>query len=841
MSSQAILAQNSQSVETSESIYEHWFYAFDSVRQNVMNKAGGDFDIFAQFSALSIDSLRGDFLKKIGSGKVTLENIRNYDDTLAKELNKLYEKYRFIKKEFPSSVEEFSIKSKPGYLTGPCDSACDNIDFESGNLSGWNAYYAFNASTVSGTVINNVTGGPAGPVTQAANDLLTSTVGYYNSSVGPNPNPDYQISITSGSRGDALVPSVPVVSPFGGHYSVMLGDSTQVNSGVAILSQTFQVSRSNANFTYQYAVFLANPGSPYYEQPFFKIFFIDQTGDTIPFCGEYTVVSGNGTQQFDSITYTPTYSNGTPFVVYYKNWTTVNVPLKKYIGQCITVVFEAGDCSPGGHFGYAYIDASCSPLQILSSSQFFCGQDSISLNGPSGESKYNWTGPSGGIISNNTSQNIEIDSAGTYTLVITPVTGSSCNDTLTISIGKKPGPPPNPNFSADTVCVGMPTSFTNESNPIGGADFYWDFYNMGTYQDSAINPTWTYNLPGTYMVKLQEDVNGCGTDTLITVVVDPAIIGAFTDNSVCPKDTVFFTNTTTGANSFEWNFGNAASGIQNTSTSVNPYHIYDSSGAYTVALIAKNHQCIDTIIQTVSILPVGNRTLAGPEKICSGNFAQISASGADNYIWSTGATTSTINVDPGTSTSYFCVMRNADGCIDTAYDVVRVNSTPTLTACCDTSLTPSQNTQLSTNGTAGTYSWSPLYGLSCYTCDNPIASPPYTTTYTVALTSDSGCVVTQLITIDVSCGEVFVPDIFSPNGSGYNNILYVRSPCIEQMVFMVFDRWGNRVFESESQDIGWDGHHNHEPMPAGTYVWRVTATLLDGTKIEKKGNVTLIR
>lgn len=825
-------------IEDFENIYAHWGQVLDSLKQSPAFPLN-DFKVFTRFSSTRLDSLRGVFMERINTMEITLKNAREYDDTIAMELNVLYKKYLKIKNEFPSSINEFT-SNKPPFLSAQCDSACNNIDFESGNLAGWNAYYAFNASTLGGTNITNITGGVAGAVTQAANDVLTSTVGFYNNTVGPSPSPDYQINITSGSRGDAIIPSIPVVSPFGGHYSVMLGDSTQVNYGVAILSQTFLVTSSNANFTYQYAVLLANPPAHgYYQQPFFRIFFINQSGDTIPLCGQYTVVSGQGTQQFDSIIYNDL-SLGETYTVFYKNWTTVNVPLKKYIGQCITVVFESGDCSQGGHFGYAYVDASCSPLAILSSSQFFCGQDSISLTGPAGESGYKWTGPAGGLLSSDMARNIEIDSSGTYTLVITPVTGASCNDTLTINIGKKPGPPPNPSFVADTVCIGMATTFTNKSNPIAGGNFDWDFYNIGNYQDSATNPTWTYNLPGVYTVKLHEDVNGCGTDTLIKVVVDSLINLSFTDNSVCPKNPIAFTNTSSGAASFKWNFGDTASGSNDSSIIAAPSHIYNQSGTYTVTLIGNNHECTDTLIETVTVLPEGSRILTAPEKICSGNSTQITAGNSSRYIWNTGATTSSISVNPATTTSYYCIMTTSDGCVDTAYNTVVVNSTPTLTVCCDTSLSPGESVQLTANG-IGEYTWAPDYELSCTSCDNPIASPLYTITYTVTLTSDSGCAATQLITIDVGCGSVFVPEIFSPNNDGHNDILYVRSPCIESMIFMVFDRWGNRVFESKSQDIGWDGHHNGRPMDAGTYVWRLNATMRDGTKIFKKGNVTLIR
>ena len=273
-------ADNS-STENFENTYIHWFFALDKTRlTNSISRS--DFDLFTRFSQKAIDSVRADFIRRIGNNEITTSNVGKYESVLEKAIFSLYGKYETIKELYPSSVDEFRNVKAP-YLSSNCNSACNNIDFESGNLSGWNAYYGVNESSTTGNNIALITGGPAGAVTHAANDALTSTPGYYNSgSVGPNPSPDYQINITSGSRGDAIIPSIPVVSPFGGQYSVMVGDSTLVNYGVAILSQTFLVGTSNANFTYQYAVFLANPIHNYYQQPFFKVAVLDGSGDTIP-------------------------------------------------------------------------------------------------------------------------------------------------------------------------------------------------------------------------------------------------------------------------------------------------------------------------------------------------------------------------------------------------------------------------------------------------------------------------------------------------------------------------------------------------------------------------------
>jgi len=613
-------------------------------------------------------------MNKIGTGKITEENITTYEDILGKNFSALYKNFQKIEQLYPSSVDEYRNYRAP-MLSQLCDSACTNVDFESGNLSGWYAYYGVNESSSNGNSFNitNITGGLAGAVKHAANDVLTSTNGFYvplnQGCFGPNPTPDYQVNITSGSRGDALVPSIPVVSPYGGHYSVMLGDSTEINYGVSILSQTFKVGAFNANFTYQYAVFLANPQHYFFQQPFFKIALIDQNGDTIPHCGEYVVVSGSkGTQSFDSI---PKYNypfGCEQFTVYYKNWTMVNVPLTKYIGQCVTVVFEVGDCAAGGHFGYAYIDASCSPLKIQASSPNFCGQDSITLTGPAGEGHYFWTGPTKSIRGSDTLRQINVDSVGTYTLVVTPFTGATCNDTITIKIGKKAGPPPNPNFKGDTVCVGALTTFTNTSNPLNGANFYWDFYNTGTLEDSTVNATWQYNGPGTYVVNLQEVYNGCGADKLITVVVDSDITPLFLADTACAGDTVRFTNLSTGATSYQWNFGDPSSGNQNTSAKINPYHIYKSAGKYSVTLTGKNSGCSNPVTKLVTVLSSSvHLEVSGGDTGCIGTPVVITATGAKSYLWSTGQTTSSIKLNPTQSESFTVTGFNGKCYMDTSF------------------------------------------------------------------------------------------------------------------------------------------------------------------------------
>jgi gliding motility-associated-like protein len=87
----------------------------------------------------------------------------------------------------------------------------------------------------------------------------------------------------------------------------------------------------------------------------------------------------------------------------------------------------------------------------------------------------------------------------------------------------------------------------------------------------------------------------------------------------------------------------------------------------------------------------------------------------------------------------------------------------------------------------------------------------------------------------------FIPDAFSPNGDGHNDILYVRGDCIKTMDFVIYDRWGNKVFESTNISYGWDGTYKGQPENTATFAYYLHAILFNGSAEDKHGNVSLVR
>ncbi len=191
--------------EAKEQVVVNWGKCLDNA-QLALHLNDEDFSLFYRFEGANLDKLRAQFMREAGTKKIDSSIL----SAQVKEIVSLHDQFKKTEAEYPSSVNEYR-KGNQHRAMAICDtSGCDNIGFENGNLGGWNAYYAYNFNTGSFNYFNitNITGGPAGAVTQAANDTLTSTNGFYNVVLGPNARPDYMVSVVSGTVKDALVPGL---------------------------------------------------------------------------------------------------------------------------------------------------------------------------------------------------------------------------------------------------------------------------------------------------------------------------------------------------------------------------------------------------------------------------------------------------------------------------------------------------------------------------------------------------------------------------------------------------------------------------------------------------------
>ena len=143
------------------------------------------------------------------------------------------------------------------------------------------------------------------------------------------------------------------------------------------------------------------------------------------------------------------------------------------------------------------------------------------------------------------------------------------------------------------------------------------------------------------------------------------------------------------------------------------------------------------------------------------------------------------------------------------------------------------------------YQWSPEDGLSAPTNQQTDAVINEDIVYTLSV-SDGICTRDDTVEIkvyEIICEDpyVFVPNAFSPNGDNYNDVLYVRGLYIEKVIFRIFNRWGEMVFESNDVSVGWDGMFRNQVLQPDVYDFYLDVTCVGGLTSIVKGNVTLMR
>jgi gliding motility-associated-like protein len=275
------------------------------------------------------------------------------------------------------------------------------------------------------------------------------------------------------------------------------------------------------------------------------------------------------------------------------------------------------------------------------------------------------------------------------------------------------------------------------------------------------------------------------------------------------------------------------------------------AGNYTVNILdANNCPGTGTVVISQPNLPL-QVDLVSTDDNCSASSGSINAtvSGGTapySYSWTPNAGNTNLvnNLSAG---NYSLTVTDANLCQINASAIVNASATASI------SINPGSQTisegssvQLSASG-ALTYSWSPSTGLSCNACPNPLASPSITTTYVVTGIDANGCAGTAQITLSIqkNCADIFVPNIFSPNGSGptLNNAACVFGSCVSELNYTIYDRWGEVVFSTSNVNLSecWDGNFKGKPMNSGVFVYKLIAKLEDGTFINESGNLTLVR
>ncbi len=457
------------------------------------------------------------------------------------------------------------------------------------------------------------------------------------------------------------------------------------------------------------------------------------------------------------------------------------------------------------------------------------GSATVSGSGGTGTLSYNWM--PGGL----TGASQSALSAGTYTVTVTDQGGCS---------------------NSTTVTINEPTELTLTAGTINPA-------NCGVTDGSAsviasggtgtLSYTWSPNVSssasatniaaGSYTVTVQ-DLNLCSENIniVVTSIGGPTVTLASSNDVSCygGNDGDATINVTGGTAPFTYAWSpSGGSGVSAANL---------SAGSYSAA-VTDDQGCVGSVNVVIGSPTQIIITETITDIICGSSLGQISTSvtggnGTYSYAWlPNGETTSSISgLAVGT---YSLEVTDGSGCSVLENYVISTSGTLTIVATpASTTINAGESVQLNASG-ATYYTWSPATGLSATDISDPIATPTSSITYTVTGSDANGCVGTALVNIyiPIDCGELFLPSVFSPNGSGpsANNVLCVLGGCIAELNYAVYNRWGEKVFETTDNTNCWDGLYKDKPVNSGVYAYKIYAVLFDGTTIEESGNLTIVR
>ncbi|HEX2617379.1 MAG TPA: gliding motility-associated C-terminal domain-containing protein, partial [Flavobacteriales bacterium] len=410
------------------------------------------------------------------------------------------------------------------------------------------------------------------------------------------------------------------------------------------------------------------------------------------------------------------------------------------------------------------------------------------------------------------------------------------------------------------LCAGASVQFQNHSTL--GQTYHWDFGDQGT--STAVAPSHTYALPGTYTVVLTAtNPNACNHQDVdsVTVVVRPAApqLQAATDLSFCgPTASAQLSCTSFGtATSFIWSSDPAFTDMLNVSPADSTATLSPPvAGTYYVQASTPG-SCVATDQMTISASLV-TAAISPDDAVCADQEGMLDLFGIDpgsTIIWSpeehiaSGQGTTHITVVPTSSLTMQVHVVSPSGCTwDAQADILvsPVNSADVHASVDQSIVLPGTTVHLhGTPSTGVSYGWVPATLVSDPSSSDPTAFITTSTTFVLTVT-DGVCTHSDSVHVKVyemNCDEpdIFVPDAFTPNGDGNNDVLRVRGHAITDLDFKVFDRWGEEVFATTNMQLGWDGTFKGKAVDPAVYVYWLRAKCLEGQSYFKKGNVTVIR
>ena len=518
------------------------------------------------------------------------------------------------------------------------------------------------------------------------------------------------------------------------------------------------------------------------------------------------------------------------------------------------------------------------PTAVISATPpTICQDSSIAFNSSLSTGNiltWNWNFGTGTPTTSQSSGTIKdtftLNNPTNVTLTVTNLCGSS-SQTFPVVVSTIP----SANFvvPAGPNCNHTPINFTDLSNPssgsVGGVNkWLWTFKNAMPATSALQNPVDSYLVAGIDSVTLIA-YNACGASvpysTTITIQNCAKPVAAFTTatDTVCMNSAVqFFNASTNGPNSLSWSFF-PASPPYDTSSQSNPITYFNAAGNYVVKLIATNAVGSSTYTQNIyvqSCLPpvaAFNSSINVCQKSCTTFSNRSTGAPFDTIRWifkgghpdtSSLLNPPTVCYDTVGTYSIKLILVNhyrfnsvSHFQNDTLIKFITVLPAPRISAR-DTCIYAGDSVKLTAHGN-GLITWQPSTYLFSPTGDTVLCTPINKITYTV--TDTTTCPSPDSVVVCVLYKNVYITasNTFTPDGNGKNDIFKINVNIpVNEYNLKIYNRWGEKVFETSDYHAGWDGTYRGAQQNSGVYVWIIGYRDLGDNQYKfANGNVTLIR
>ncbi len=481
------------------------------------------------------------------------------------------------------------------------------------------------------------------------------------------------------------------------------------------------------------------------------------------------------------------------------------------------------------------------------------GSASMTANGGAGNFTYLWSTGSSTASAANLSAN------STYTLSATDANGCVADTSLTLSSPTQVNATIlatnitcNPGGAGTSITPNAGHDGTAAANATGGTSPYVYLWNTADATPAISNLT-----AGNYSVVVT-DANNCTASANTTLTEpQPMSVTASSMAPLCTNSTngTINANCTGGTASYIYTVSFNGSAIQNnnsgtfTGLAAGNYVISVSDAKNCVKIANLNLPQPDADVISVATTPTScfgadfndGKIIITPISVLNQPYLYALDNGGNQQL------NEFYNVSAGTHRLH---ITNHNGCTtDTAVLVTQPAQAIIEIVPGDTTIDLGGSIQLNTTfsvfstDSIVSYAWAPNDGLTCMDCAAPVVNSfDKTNEYSVTVTYNGHCTAVATAKVNVAGHpEPFVPNAFTPNGDGNNDVFMVFGQDIRSVDLKVFNRWGEKVYESNNQFDGWDGTYKGQLQNTNVFVYEVTATYLDGKKVDKKGTVTLVR